>query len=158
MNLFSICQRSFDASFKCASALSSFRPHSSIIHPFNRSIAHPCRAQLFIYCLYFYSFSIQFRDHLATILYVTIQCPSHQVNDCFTLLFACRIGALYLPCFCLYRLRPCKQVLKLIGRLIEAYSSSVFVIISRIRNMRLRICTSNRLQRYNNYFIYTNIF
>ena len=69
---YTICQRSFDASFSAASALS--------FHPY------PCRAQLFIDLLFFLicisssflspliieSFSIHFRDHLAIILNVTI--------------------------------------------------------------------------------------
>ena len=42
--------------------------HSLIAHRFHP--LHSCRAQLFI--LYYYSFSIQFRDYLATILNVSV--------------------------------------------------------------------------------------
>jgi len=71
----SLCQRSFDASFQCRIC--------TIFSPLSLS------GTTIIYCLYFYSFSILFRDYPATILNVTVWSLSllYLFPFCFTCSF-----------------------------------------------------------------------
>ena len=85
---YTICQRSFRSFLKYRTIVLHFlfpslvhhSPVHSIVHSFNRSfvqsfivfIPSSLSGTTIIYCLYYYSFSIHFRDHLAIILNVTV--------------------------------------------------------------------------------------